>query len=81
MAAERALAWSREVSVLVPVARVYLATGQEAKAIKLAQELGQRLQPDPQSCGKLSYKTFLAIKEKAEPDPMVSDARGRLAGK
>ncbi len=28
-----------------------------------------------------SYKTFLGIKEKAEPDPLVGDARKRLAAK
>ena len=52
-AADQAAADSRQESVLVPVARVYLAGGREASALKLASVLGANWQAAPQAYGKL----------------------------
>ena len=52
-AADKAAAASKQDSVLFWTARVYLAAGREAKALALAKELGQRLETDPQTYGKL----------------------------
>jgi len=51
--AERALASSRNLSVAFPVARIYLATGREPKALALADELAARLEPDAQAYARL----------------------------
>ncbi|MBI3667940.1 MAG: protein kinase, partial [Acidobacteria bacterium] len=52
-AADRAIASSQDESVLFPAARIYLEAGQESKARRLASELGERLEPDPQAYAKL----------------------------
>jgi tetratricopeptide (TPR) repeat protein len=52
-AASTAAAESTQESVLVPAARVYLAAGQEAPALKLASTLAAHWQPAPQAYGKL----------------------------
>ncbi|MEO8189143.1 MAG: protein kinase [Acidobacteriota bacterium] len=52
-AADRAAGLNRSEVVLFPVARVYLAAGKEPKAIAIADELGKRLEQDPQAYGQL----------------------------
>jgi serine/threonine protein kinase/Tfp pilus assembly protein PilF len=52
-AVDRALGLSKQDAVLFWGARVYLAAGREPKALAIAQELGQRLEPEPQAFGKL----------------------------
>jgi serine/threonine protein kinase/tetratricopeptide (TPR) repeat protein len=52
-AAERALAASHEVPIQFWAARVYLATGQDAKALAIAHDLSSHLDADPQAYGKL----------------------------
>jgi len=52
-AADRAVATNRGAGVLFSAARVYLETGKEAKALSLADELGRRLEPDPQAYAAL----------------------------
>jgi len=52
-AAERAVSLARGENVLYPAAQIFLATGREAKALALANELGARLEPDPQAYAEL----------------------------
>jgi tetratricopeptide (TPR) repeat protein len=52
-AAEQALAGSHQENVVVPVARMYLAAGQDALALKLAADLGAGWQPAPQAYAKI----------------------------
>ncbi|MCI0350271.1 MAG: protein kinase [Acidobacteriales bacterium] len=51
--ADRALAISKENSVLFWAARVYLGLDQEGKALALAQQLAGQLENDPQAYAKL----------------------------
>jgi tetratricopeptide (TPR) repeat protein/predicted Ser/Thr protein kinase len=51
--AEKALGSSTGIAITVPVAAVFLETGREVRALALARELGERLQPEPQAYGKL----------------------------
>jgi serine/threonine protein kinase/tetratricopeptide (TPR) repeat protein len=51
--ADRAVASSQDISVLFWVARVYIALGEEPKALSLAKRLASQLQPDPQAYAKL----------------------------
>jgi predicted Zn-dependent protease len=44
---------ARGENILYPAARVYLATGREARALALASELATRLEPDPQAYAEL----------------------------
>ena len=48
-AADEAVKSRRDDSILVPAARNYLAGGQEAKALAIADEMGKRLEPDPRA--------------------------------
>jgi tetratricopeptide (TPR) repeat protein len=50
--ADRAIQLARE-SVLFPAARIYTEAGQESKAVALAAELGQKLEPLAQANSKL----------------------------
>ena len=52
-ASQKALAGSKEESVVYRAARVYIGAGQEAKAKPLIAELGARLSSDPQAYAKL----------------------------
>lgn len=52
-AASRGVGWSKEASIVMPAASVYLETGQEAKAAALASELARRIEPFPQAFAKL----------------------------
>lgn len=52
-AAESAVATSKQEDVKLAAARVYVGAGRDAKARALAQELGGRLEPDPQAYAKL----------------------------
>lgn len=52
-AADRATAAGRQESALFPAARVYVETGQEAKAAAIAEELEKRMEPEPRACAKL----------------------------
>ncbi|MDA2936858.1 protein kinase [Acidobacteria bacterium AH-259-A15] len=52
-AAEQAVAQSREERVLFVAARAYLEAGREDRALQLASELGEGLQPEPQVYAKL----------------------------
>ena len=52
-AADRAAEGSTDESVAVPAARVYLAAGRPAAALKLASALGAHWQPAPQAYAKL----------------------------
>jgi len=52
-AADKALAASKQNSVLFWAARIYLATGHEAKALAIAQDLGKELETDPQAYAKV----------------------------
>jgi tRNA A-37 threonylcarbamoyl transferase component Bud32/tetratricopeptide (TPR) repeat protein len=64
-AADRAAAGAREESVAVPVARVYLAAGREAAALKLATALGAHWQPAPRAYGKLIEAEALRRRKRA----------------
>ena len=52
-AANRSLATSRIGSATFAAARALLASGQDAKALEIAGEMGQRLEPEPRSYAKL----------------------------
>jgi len=52
-AAGRALAASKQEGSRFPAARVLLDSGQEAKALAVAAEMGARLEPEPQAYAKL----------------------------
>jgi tetratricopeptide (TPR) repeat protein/predicted Ser/Thr protein kinase len=79
-ATERALSMGRGENILYPAARVFIATGHEAKALGLATELSSRLEPDPQAYAELirgevelargkateAIKHFLAAKKIAD---------------
>ncbi len=52
-AAERALAASHEIPIQFWVARTYIGTNQDAKALAIAHDFGSRLDADPQAYGKL----------------------------
>ena len=52
-AAERALSLSTRTSTAVPVASVLLEVGREERALQIADELGARLQSEPQAYSKL----------------------------
>jgi tetratricopeptide (TPR) repeat protein len=47
-AAQRGLAMSKDPAVMVSAARVLLDAGEEGKALAVAEDLGRRLEPDPQ---------------------------------
>jgi tetratricopeptide (TPR) repeat protein len=51
--AERALSMGKGENILYPAARLYLATGREARALALASQLATRLEPDPQAYAEL----------------------------
>jgi len=51
--AGKAAAGSKEPGVLYRAAQVYIAAGQEAKALQLVAPLAQRLEPEPQVYAKL----------------------------
>jgi tetratricopeptide (TPR) repeat protein len=51
--AERALSMGKGENVLYPAARLYLATGREARALALASQMATRLEPDPQAYAEL----------------------------
>jgi tetratricopeptide (TPR) repeat protein/predicted Ser/Thr protein kinase len=75
-AADRAVAGSRDESVLVPAARVYLAGGREAAALKLAATLGEQWQPAPQAYGKLIEAEALVRRQRArEALPLLQAAQ------
>ena len=52
-AAEKAVTGSQDISVIFWAARVYIALGEEPKALFLAKQLASQLQPDPQAYAKL----------------------------
>ncbi len=64
-AAERAVAWNKDPSVLFPVARVYLGLAQEPKARALVAEMAKRFEPDPQAFAKLIEGEILLKKGSA----------------
>jgi tetratricopeptide (TPR) repeat protein len=47
-ASERALTMSRDLAIAVSAARVLVGAGEEKKALAVADELAQRIEPDPQ---------------------------------
>src|SRR5260370_19198359 len=53
LAAAASAAGSKDEGILYRVAQVYLATGQEPRALALAGPLGQRLETEPQIYAKL----------------------------
>jgi tetratricopeptide (TPR) repeat protein len=52
-AAQQAAGLSRDPSILVPAARVFLKAGRAADAAAMAADLGKRLQPSAQAYGRL----------------------------
>ena len=62
-AAEKAVALSKDESVLYSAGQVYLEAGQAAKATQLASQLSARIEPEPQVYGKL-LEAEAAIKRK-----------------
>ena len=52
-AANRSLGTSRNESAAFTAARALLLSGQEAKALEIAKEMGKRLEPEPRAYGKL----------------------------
>jgi len=62
-AAEKAIALSKDETVLYSAGEVYLDAGQAAKAAQLATQLSARIEPEPQMYGKL-LEAESAIKRK-----------------
>ncbi len=52
-AADRAVSLSKGENVFYPAARVYLEAGREPKALALAKDLSERLEPDPRAYAEL----------------------------
>jgi tetratricopeptide (TPR) repeat protein len=50
---DKAVATGRGQNVLYPAARIYIAAGQTARALQLADKLAARLEPDPQAYAQL----------------------------
>jgi Flp pilus assembly protein TadD len=65
-AANEAVKGHRDDSILVPGARIYLATGQQAKALEIADELGKRLEPDPRAYALVIRAEAALIKSDAQ---------------
>src|SRR5262249_47711483 len=75
-AATRALASSKQNSVIFAAARVLLRNGQEAKALALASEMGQRLEPEPQAYAKLLQgEAELAHSKKVDAIKLFEEAQ------
>jgi predicted Zn-dependent protease/predicted Ser/Thr protein kinase len=86
-AAEKSLAMSRNVEIIVPAAEVFLEAGREDKAEILIRELGERLEPDPRAYAKILQghvakkkgRMSDAIDAYAEAQKIVDTWLGRLA--
>jgi tetratricopeptide (TPR) repeat protein len=52
-AAGRAVSMISEPNILFPAAEIYLQAGKEEKALGLAEELGGRVEPEPQAYAKI----------------------------
>ncbi|HEY1340106.1 MAG TPA: tetratricopeptide repeat protein, partial [Bryobacteraceae bacterium] len=63
-AANRALAAGKQDGAAFAAARALLESGQEAKALKVAAEMGERLEPEPQAYAKLLTGEALLAKGK-----------------
>lgn len=61
-AADQAIAISREVDVLFPVAKIYIRAGLPDKANMLVAELNESLYPEPQAYGKIIQGEILLKK-------------------
>lgn len=70
-AADRAVAASKQEDVQLAAARVYVGAGREAKARAVAQDLGARLEPDPQAYAKLIEAEIL-LERGGDPRPAIT---------
>ncbi len=52
-AADKAVSMSQDIGVLYWASRVYIALGEDSKALLLAKQLASQFQPDPQAYSKL----------------------------
>lgn len=78
-AADRAVSASRSESILYWAAHTYIALSSEAKAERIAEELGRRLEPEPQATAKLIEAEVLLKRGKGPEALKVLQESRKLA--